>query len=149
MSLKFAAVGSLTVLSPFGLPARASDRAQKFGAAAILSSPRSALQSKRSSGREPPNAIAHRVHIGFRADAVIALVTGSERSPAVTGLTNMLVIVRQKAIGASMSVSMPPLDCGLQRSTGKRMICALQSGLLFAPDKRTGLDRFEATQLLV
>jgi hypothetical protein len=76
-------------------------------------------------------------------------VTGSERSPAVTGLTNMLVIVRQKAIGASMSVSMPPLDCGLQRSTGKRMICALQSGLLFAPDKRTGLDRFEATQLLV
>jgi hypothetical protein len=32
MSLKFAAVGSLTVLSPFGLPARASDRARKFGA---------------------------------------------------------------------------------------------------------------------
>jgi hypothetical protein len=29
MSLKFAAVGSLTVLSPFGLPARASDRARK------------------------------------------------------------------------------------------------------------------------
>ena len=47
-------------------------------------------------------------------------VTGSERSPA--GLRNMLVIVRQKAIGASMSVSTPPLDCGLQRSTGKRMI---------------------------
>ncbi len=31
MSLKFAAVGSLTVLSPFGLPARA-DRVRKFGA---------------------------------------------------------------------------------------------------------------------
>jgi hypothetical protein len=31
MSLKFAAVGSLTVLSPFGLPARGG-RAQKFGA---------------------------------------------------------------------------------------------------------------------
>jgi hypothetical protein len=31
MSLKFAAVGSLTVLSPFGLPTRAG-RAQKFGA---------------------------------------------------------------------------------------------------------------------
>ena len=29
MSLKFAAVGSLTILSPFGLPARASDRARK------------------------------------------------------------------------------------------------------------------------
>ena len=29
MSLKFAAVGSLTVLSPFGLPARAGDRARK------------------------------------------------------------------------------------------------------------------------
>jgi hypothetical protein len=31
MSLKFAAVGSLTILSPFRLSARA-DRAQKFGA---------------------------------------------------------------------------------------------------------------------
>ncbi len=31
MFLKFAAVGSLTVLSPFGLPARA-DRVRKFGA---------------------------------------------------------------------------------------------------------------------
>jgi hypothetical protein len=30
MSLKFAAVGSLTVLSPFGLPARAGDRARKL-----------------------------------------------------------------------------------------------------------------------
>ena len=58
----------------------------------------------------------------------------------------MLVIVRQKAIGASMSVSTPPLDRGLQRSMGKRMIWRLQCGLLFAPAKRTGLDRFEATQ---
>ncbi|MGH6825732.1 hypothetical protein [Methyloceanibacter sp.] len=33
MSLKFAAVGSFTVLSPFGLPARAGDRARKFGSA--------------------------------------------------------------------------------------------------------------------
>jgi hypothetical protein len=30
MSLKFAAVGSLTVLSPFGLPARAGDRARNL-----------------------------------------------------------------------------------------------------------------------
>ncbi len=33
MSLKFAAVGSLTVLSPFGLPARAGDRARTLEAA--------------------------------------------------------------------------------------------------------------------
>jgi hypothetical protein len=31
MSLKFAAVGSFTVLSPFGLPARAGDRVRNFG----------------------------------------------------------------------------------------------------------------------
>ena len=30
MSLKFAAVGSLTVLSPFGLPARAGNRARNL-----------------------------------------------------------------------------------------------------------------------
>ena len=30
MSLKFAAVSSLTVLSPFGLPARAGDRARNL-----------------------------------------------------------------------------------------------------------------------
>jgi hypothetical protein len=45
-------------------------------------------------------------------------VTDSERSPVI-GLRNMLVIVRQNAIGASMSVSTPPLGRSRQRSMGK------------------------------
>ena len=59
MSLKFAAVGSLTVLSPFGLPARASDRARKvvLGESyepllAILGLARSAEQPKRPAERD-------------------------------------------------------------------------------------------------
>ena len=61
-------------------------------------------------------------------------MTGSDRSPEVTGLRNMLVIVRQKAIGANMKLSMPPHDRGRQRSTGKRMIwaCKAASGTICA-----------------
>jgi hypothetical protein len=58
MSLKFAAVGSLTVLSPFGLPARACDRARKvvlgesYDLLAILGLARSAEQPKRPAERD-------------------------------------------------------------------------------------------------
>ena len=59
MSLKFAAVGSLTVLSPFQLPARASDRARKvvLGESyepllSILGLARSAEQPKRPAERD-------------------------------------------------------------------------------------------------
>ena len=59
MSLKFAAVGSLTVLSPFGLPARASDRARKVVPGepyepllATLGVARSAEQPKRPAERD-------------------------------------------------------------------------------------------------
>ena len=59
MSLKFAAVGSLTVLSPFRLPARASDRARKvvLGESyepllAILGLARRAEQPKRPAERD-------------------------------------------------------------------------------------------------
>ena len=59
MSLKFAAVGSLTVLNPFGRPARASDRARKvvLGKSyepllAMLGLARSAEQPKRPAERD-------------------------------------------------------------------------------------------------
>jgi hypothetical protein len=58
MSLKFAAVGSLTVLSPFRLPARASDRARKVVPGesepllGILGLARSAEQPKRPAERD-------------------------------------------------------------------------------------------------
>jgi hypothetical protein len=59
MSLKFAADGSLTVLSPFQLPARASDRARKVVPSesyepllAILGLARSAEQPKRPAERD-------------------------------------------------------------------------------------------------
>ena len=59
MSLKFAAVGSLTVLSPFRLPARASERARKvvLGKSydpllAMLGLARSAEQPKRPAERD-------------------------------------------------------------------------------------------------
>ena len=57
MSLKFAAVGSLTVLSPFRLPARANARKVVLGESyepllAILGLARSAEQPKRPAERD-------------------------------------------------------------------------------------------------
>ena len=65
MSLKFAAVGSLTVLSPFGLPARAGDRARKLLTAEahdplLACSALPSKQSSRSAKSEKLTAIAHR-----------------------------------------------------------------------------------------
>ena len=105
MSLKFAAVGSLTVLSPFRLPARGGDRARKvvLGESykpllAMLGLAGSAEQPRPSSKDSRRTRIAHRVHIGFRADAVIALGDlAPERSPAGHNAHRdlMLVIVSE------------------------------------------------------
>ena len=59
MSLKFAAVGSLTVLSPFRLPPQAGDRARKVvlgeflrASSRLLGLARSAEQPKRPAERD-------------------------------------------------------------------------------------------------
>ena len=103
MSLKFAAVGSLTVLSPFGLPARAGDRARKLETAeahdpllAMLGLAGQAEQPKPpEAGKEPLTAHAHRRYT-FVFDPMRSSesVTGLERSAEATGLKNMPVIVR-------------------------------------------------------
>jgi hypothetical protein len=102
MSLKFAAVGSLTVLSPFGLPARPATEHGLWKPARLttLFSPCSALRAKQSSRslarpeKEPLTAHAHRRYTFVDPVRSSDSATGFERSAEAIGLMNMPVILR-------------------------------------------------------
>src|SRR6476661_6435016 len=143
----------LSAASPFsalsGSHHKPATEPAKWCSASLTSlfSPFSALLEVPSSRRDPPNAIAHRVHIGFRADAVIAL---GDRLGALSGGAQEHAGHRQaegdRRKHERLDASARPRPTTLD---GEADDLGLHCGLLFAPDKSTGLDRFEATQLLV
>ena len=146
MSLKFACCRQPHRSQPFPAPTHEpATEPAKWCSASLTSlfSPFSALLAVPSSRRDPPNAIAHRVHIGFRADAVIAL---GDRPRALSGGAQEHAGHRQaegdRRKHECLDGSARPRPTTLD---GKRMIWACNAASLFAPAKRTGLDRFEAT----